>query len=78
MKRLTVRQVAERLTISRNAVLNIIRSGQLKAINVSVSPTSMKPRYRVEEGELERFERSRFVGSPVRRTRERQAYERFV
>lgn len=56
-KHLTVAQVVERWQSSENSVLQAIHvPGGLKAINIS---NSRRPRWRIREDDLERYERSR-------------------
>jgi hypothetical protein len=64
-KRLTIREVAERLRCSTSSVLRLIASGQLRGINNSVKRHSKKPRYVVDEGDLAAFELTRASGAPA-------------
>ena len=80
MKRFSTKQVAAHLGISRETVAALIRSGQLAAINVSLSPSSRRPRYRVTEQALEDFEAKRSVerSATQRRSQRTTSYTRFV
>ena len=51
-KMYTPPEVAQLVRVSRDKVLNWIRSGKLKATNVS---NGTQPRYRIAESELEAF-----------------------
>lgn len=59
MNLLTTREAAERLAMHPEQVRRLIRSGQLTPIDVSLNPGGGKPRYRISEEELVRFQRSR-------------------
>ena len=56
---LTVAEVAERYSVSCETVSGWIRAGELRAVNVSRSRTSRKPRWRVSPAAIEAFEASR-------------------
>ena len=51
------REVAERLGINVTRVLGWIRAGQLRATNISNSPT--RPRWRIKPADLDAFLESR-------------------
>src|SRR5687768_11565615 len=53
---LTVREVQERYGVTEHTVLGWIRSGELKAINVGVTPGKKKPRWRITQEALDAFE----------------------
>lgn len=65
--------VAERHGVSLATVLSWVRSGELRAICVSRSPNSRRPRVRISEQALADFEAARAVTppapAPVRRKR---------
>jgi hypothetical protein len=52
---LTLKQVAERCGVSEYVVREWIKSGELRAINHSVSSTSKKPRLKVRSDDLDAF-----------------------
>ena len=56
---LPVAEVAERFGVSAETVTGWIRAGELRAVNVSRSRTSKKPRWRVSALAIEAFEASR-------------------
>ena len=56
---LTVKDVADRFGVGPAAVTRWILAGELTAVNVSRSPRSKKPRWRVTETALEAFETRR-------------------
>ena len=56
---LTVEDVADRYGVSGATVLGWIRAGELRAVNVSRSRHSRKPRWRVSTTALEAFEAGR-------------------
>lgn len=64
---LTPRQVAERYRMDVDKVYDMIRSGQLPAVDVSSRPGSRKPRYRIRRQDLEAFEASRATQPPPAR-----------
>jgi excisionase family DNA binding protein len=78
MSRFSTKQVAEQLGVSRETVVGLIRSGQLEAINVSLSPSSRRPRYRITEQALRLFEEQRAVRQAPKRRERRESYTRFV
>ncbi len=55
----TVAEIAERFGVSPETVAGWIRAGELKAVNVSRSRTSKKPRWRITAEGLAAFETSR-------------------
>ena len=63
-------QVAERWSVATSHVLSLVRQRKLKAIDVSSEPSKGKPRYRIAEAEVERFERIRLL-QPVPTLRRR-------
>lgn len=71
-RRVTPREVARRYGISQEKVLNMIRSGELRAINVACRSSS-RPRYRIGEDDLIVWENSRLAAQPkVARARRRK------
>ena len=67
--KLTTKQVCERLNLNRNAVRDLIVSGQLKAIDVSKNPGIGYAVYRVDEADLLAFEAAREIKRPERKRR---------
>lgn len=65
---LQVSQVAERLSVRAEAVRTWIAKGELKAVDVSMTSRSKKPRLRVLESDLENFLLLRSVGVKTQRT----------
>ena len=67
---LTVKQVAEQLGVGQHAVLALIRSGDLQAIDVSLQPGG-RPRWRIMPDDLEGFlaRRTHQAAAPRRRRR---------
>ena len=59
---MTIPEVAERLQVSQKTVKVWIAAGELKAINVSASAKSKKPRLRVMEQALVEFIALRTAG----------------
>lgn len=68
----SVRDLCERYAVNEHTVLAWIRSGELQAINVGVSPGKKKPRWRISESALAAFELARTVSPPPSRTRRRK------
>lgn len=59
--KLTVAAVAKRYGIGIKKVIAWIKSGELKAINVALKIDARKPRYLIDEADLEAFEQARRV-----------------
>lgn len=55
MQLLTVPEVAKRLRVGECTVWRLLQAGQLKAVDVSISPASKRPRKRITEKHLEEF-----------------------
>lgn len=75
-KTLKVAEIAERYRVGAPKVIAWIKSGQLKAVDVSASGKGVKQHYRVFESELEAFEQRRSVceaESQPRRHRKRRS-----
>lgn len=70
---LTISQVSQLLDISHKTIMTWIRSGELTAVNLSLSRTSKKPRYRIRMKDLDSFllsrttNQNRIVRQPRRR-----------
>lgn len=66
---LTVKDVAEHLGIRQHGVLAPIKSSELRAVNVSLKPGG-RPRWRIQESDLDSFHRTRtHQAAPPRRRR---------
>jgi excisionase family DNA binding protein len=68
---LTPPQVAARLGVSPDKILNWVRSGELRAINVAAR-RSGRPRYRIDLADLLAFEQARAAGAPAPSGRQRR------
>ena len=68
---LTPPRIAKRLAIKPDKVLAWIRAGRLRAVNIGNG--SVRPRFRVDPGDLEDFLESRRVQPPPRRGRRPRA-----
>ena len=71
---LTVRDVAALLGIRQHGVLSLIRSGELRGVDVSLKPGG-RPRWRIMPDDLEGFlsRRTLTPAGPRRRARRRPA-----
>jgi hypothetical protein len=65
----TPRALADRYGTTTQTILNWIRRGELKAINIGRTPNGRKPRWRISEAAVAEFEagRTQRVAAPVRR-----------
>jgi excisionase family DNA binding protein len=63
-KKLTPAEVAELWGVAASTVIGWIKSGRLRAVNVSKNASSQRPRYRIDSADLADFERLRQVGAP--------------
>ena len=61
----TLREIAGNLAVSLRTVQSWITDGSLRAVNVSRSRTSRKPRLRVLDPDLATFLATRTVGGPA-------------
>lgn len=66
------REIAMRYGVGVTKVLGWIRSGELKALDVSTAGDGSKPRWRVLESEIEAFEKKRSSGKPSSPKRRRK------
>lgn len=74
--KLTPPTVAKQWGVSADTVVGWIRSGQLKAIDVSSRPGVGRPRFRIDQADLIAFENSRAVHAPpLRPVRRRRTKE---
>jgi len=69
---LTPPEVARRWGVSPDKVIGWIRSGELRAIDVSAHPGIGRPRYRIDVLDLAAFESQRQVVVSPKRTRRRR------
>ncbi len=73
---LTPPQLARRWGVAADKVNALIRSGQLRALNLATDPNG-RPRYRIYLSDVERFEQARSNKPPLpkaqRRRRRREA-----
>jgi transposase len=60
----TVHDLQERYGVGEHTILAWIRSGELRAINVGVSPGKKKPRWRISAESLAQFEAARTLATP--------------
>jgi hypothetical protein len=72
-RKLSVPGLAAEWGISPDQVLRLIRAGELVAIDIALKVGS-RPRYMIDRGEVERFEKRRTVKTVkiARRTRQRE------
>ncbi len=71
--KVTPPEYAKRLGVSPDKVISWIRSGQLRAMDGSTVPGG-RPRYLIDEADIQAFEQSRAVTPPNKRIRRRQAH----
>lgn len=64
MALLTPKQVAERLSVNRQKVWNMILDKQLKAINIA-RPGAKRPTYRIDEANLDLLFNENLAGNLV-------------
>ncbi len=69
---LTPPQVAKRFAVNVDKVLGWIRSGELRALDISLNPGVGRPRYRVDLCDLATFETGRQVIVTPKTTRRRR------
>ena len=65
-------QYAKRRGISPDKVVAWIKSGELPAMDSSTNRDSARPRYLIDEADIEAFELSRMVVPPTPKTRRRR------
>lgn len=68
----TVHELCERYGVSEHTVLQWIRSGELRAVNVGRRPGTKKPRWRITREALEAFELARTPTPSPPRVRRRK------
>jgi excisionase family DNA binding protein len=71
-RRLSVRDICERYSVSEHTVLAWIRSGELRAAHVGRKLGARKPRWRISEEALAAFEALRTPTPPPPQTRRRK------
>ena len=69
----TVQQLQERFGCKPHVILHWIRSGQLKAVSITRSPSARKPRWRISKEALEAFETARTASATPAPRRARRA-----
>jgi excisionase family DNA binding protein len=65
-------EVGKRLGVNAEKVLGWIRSGELRAVDVSIHHGSGRPRWRISEADLEDFLHARSA-TPAPKTRRRRS-----
>ena len=81
MRLLTIQQVAELCGVSAKVVRQWIRKGELRAVNLSATPNSQRPRLRVSEADLVEFLHARTMAATrktQRRARRQEELPRYV
>jgi hypothetical protein len=63
---LTMRNVQDRFGVGEQTVRAWVKSGQLRAINVSRLPTANRPLWRFMLADVEAFEAARLTGDPAK------------
>ncbi len=58
--------------VSADKIVGFIRSGELKAIDVSSDRESVRPRYLIDRADIEAFELSRAVVAPAPKPKRRR------
>ena len=67
-----VKDVASRYGVTIRTVMNWVRSGELRAMNMGRTITSKKPRWRIREADLKAFEILRISVTPAPKNRRRK------
>ena len=70
--KLTPPQLGKMWGVSPDKILAFIRSGELRAIDVSSNRGSPRPRYLIDRADIEAFETARTVVPPAPRARRRR------
>ena len=67
---LSVKQVAELLDVSQHQILSLLKSGELRGVDVSLQPGG-RPRWRIMADDLDAFphRRAHQIATPRRRRR---------
>ena len=71
-QKLTPPQYAEELGVGADKVISFIKSGELKAIDISSKRGSPRPRYLIDKADIEAFEAARAVVPPPAKARRRR------
>ena len=70
--KLTPPQLAKRWGVSADKIVGFIKSGELRAIDVSSNRGSVRPRYLIDQRDIEAFEASRAVVAPTPKPKRRR------
>lgn len=65
-KLLSIAEVSKSLGTNENKILNLIRSGELPAINVAQNGNGKRPRWRIADTDLDAFLESRKTATSPR------------
>lgn len=74
----SVAELAERWGCRQDHVLALIKSGQLRAVNLALDPSGRRPRWRINEGDVIEFEQRRASGKPEPKQKRRRSDSRDV
>jgi hypothetical protein len=74
--RFTLDEVGERLRLSLRQVRTLVANNELRAIDVSTTAGSKRPRYVVDESDLEAFENRRATSPAPARQRTQRMVEK--
>ena len=69
---LSVKEICDRYSVAEHTVLNWIKGGELRAINVGRTAGTKKPRWRITAEALATFELLRTTTPPPQRARRRK------
>ncbi len=70
--KLTPPQLAKLWGVSADKIVSFIKSGELRAIDVSSNRGSVRPRYLIDRRDIEAFEASRAVVPPAAKPKRRR------
>jgi len=62
---LTINELAKAWRVTPDHVRGLIRSGQLPAVNIAMSPGAKRPQWRIRPEDLERFTAARRAVEPA-------------
>ena len=71
-QKMTPPKLAELWGVSPDKIIGFIRSGELRAIDISSNRGSVRPRYLIDKKDIESFELARAVVPPAPRTKRRR------